>query len=73
MDSVIRIKKICPKFYRGDPFIRKRSVFLKHLTIKNCDKTFRKSIVKNVKTTFRRSGLRHSQVKKVKKVKYKNV
>lgn len=73
MDSVIRIKKICPKFYRGDLFIRKRSIFLKHLTIKNCDKTFRKSIVKNFKTKFRRSGLRYYQVKKVTKVKYENV
>ena len=32
---------------RTDSF-RKRSGFLKHLTIKNCDKTFRKSILKFV-------------------------
>ena len=32
--------------------IRKRSGFLKHLTIKNCDKTFRKSILKICRRRF---------------------
>ena len=39
-------------------YIRKRSGFLKHLTIKNCDKTFRKSILKFIMKGVRHRGLK---------------
>ena len=35
----------------------------KHLTIKNCDKTFRKNIIKRLKNTTFRCTLHHYQVK----------
>ena len=53
--------------------MQKTSGFLKHLAIKNCIKHFVKAQLKIFKTTFPHSGSRHYQVKKVKKVKDKNV
>ena len=47
----------------------------KHLTIKNCDKTFRKNIIKRLKNTTFRCTLHHYQVKLEMQVcgyKYKN-
>ena len=43
--------------------IKEEAKIEKHLTIKNCDKTFRKNIIKRLKNTTFRCTLHHYQVK----------
>ena len=41
------LKKFARNFIGVIPLYEKEVFFFKHITIKNCDRTFRKSMVKN--------------------------